>query len=813
MMKNYTMAKAFAFIVTLFASHSLFAQQARVQIIHNAAGNALDTVDVYVNDQLIDNVAFRTATGILRLNPGTYNINLNHKSSIDSGDQVLARFSTTLAANANNFGHVIMVTGVEDTANYAANPDEINAGVQLIIRRNVTIGTTNQGITPTTVVHGVTDAPGVNITTRPLSTILSLSNLKYGDTTNNIFLPAQQSFIDVIINSNNTLFKSYIAPLNLFRGRSLVVFASGFIDPSINQNGQSFGLFAIDTNGGAAVALPEGFRMQIVHAAIDTEFDSVDVWVNGTRSISSLRKLRSTPMLNLVSGNTTITMTKAGSSSDMTDVLYTTGNISVPTGQSVLVMVSGVKDTTAFPTNPDGIDRTLAFNGFEDYSELPLTAGQLTLSYFNGVTNAGNIMINRGGATQIPMFDATAFNKIDGPISIPTSGNNAYVLRENINGELTRTYRFRVPAAFANRKGVLFSAGFKEDASLPAGVLSSSYYIAFTNGDVISLEELNAFVQIVHASADPAAAVVDVYIDGVKALDDFAYTSATPFLPVTPYKNLSVSVAPANSTSVADAVYTTTLVADSSRFHYAVASGLLNPSGFAPNPDNVDRAFAILVNNQARLDATINPKNVDLMYFHSMTDAPRTESKGFNQQQFLSRNNPYKSFHGYRAHSAFAEIDFDLLVADSGTLLFSGQVDLLSHQGKTGLVVASGFRVPAANNNGREIKMYIVWPEGAVDSFNNTTSLSKTISKLNGFNVYPNPAINHASILFDIDRNSNVDVVVTDINGREVYTTSQLATYGSNEIAIPTQNFNAGIYFIKVCTSHASGYSKLIISK
>jgi hypothetical protein len=814
MMKRYTIAKAFALLATLFATNALIAQQARVQIIHNAAGIALDTVDVYVNDQLLDNVAFRTATGILRLSPGSYNINLNHKSSADSGDQVLARFTVNLVANAANFGHLIMVTGVEDPSNYEANPDSRNTGVELIIRRNVAIGTTNQTIAPSTIIHASTDAPGVNITTRPSSSVVNLSNVRYGDTTGNVFLPAQESFIDVTIHSSSTLFKSYIAPLQLFPARALTVFASGFVNPAANQNGSAFGLFVVDTNGGAAIPLSEGFRVQFINTSTDTSISAVDIWQNSVRIRQNLNRLQATPMLNLTSGNNQYTVTRAGSPNENTDVLFSTDTpITINSGESYIVFVSGVVDTNAYPTNPDGLDRSLALIGFNNFNESVATIGQFDLQYFNSITNASSIELNRGAATVTPMFNATAYAGLSNRISLTTIGNNAYILRENIDGELIRTYRLLVPANYANRVATLVSVGFKKDDDLPEGALLSSYQLVFTNGEVVPLTELNAFIQIVHASADPSIAEVDVYINGEKILDNFGFSQATPFLPVVPYKTLAVGVAPANSTSATEAFFTTNVLADSSRYHYAVASGLRNITGFAANPNNVDRSFALLINNTARLDAALNTKNIDLMYFHSMTDAPATEAQGRNQTSFLSRNNNFKTFHGYRAHSAFNEIPFELIEFESRALLYRRHVDLLSHQGKTGLVIATGFKNPAQNQNGRGIEMFIIWPEGAVDSFYIPTSLQSAQQQLLQFVAYPNPASEQIKVAFHSHINAQTAIEMYDLSGKLLQSFNKTSIAGYNEMELNVANFTNGLYIIKVTNGETTGHSKITITR
>jgi hypothetical protein len=803
--------KTVALIAFGFSSVQSQAQDARVQIIHNAASVALDTVDVYVNDTKIDNVVFRSGTGIIRVPAGTYNVNLNNRNSTDSGDQVLARFSVSLAANS---GNTIMAVGVEDTTLYASNPEGRNRLVQLIHRKNVLFGSSNPANVATTIIHGVTDAPGVNITTRPTSTILSLNNVRYGDTTNNLFIPAQQIFIDVRVNASNNLFRSYLAPLQSFGGKSITVFASGFVTPGSNQSGSDFGLFALDTNGGMAISIPQGVRMQIIHASADTSVNAVDVWLNGTKRFSSLNRKSATNTISAIAGTYRITVTKSGSANDSAGLLYKMDGVPLVAGRNYLGIASGVLDTNIYATNPNGTNRTFNLFGTDNYNETGIPSNA-TLWYFNGVADADLTSLSRGTTNPVALFNNVAFGDIANSVTIPTTPTSAYVLRENIGGTLQRTFRLRLPASVGGRVGTIFSVGYADTTGNPSGVAMSSYHIAFTDGSVVSLDELNAYAQIIHTSADPSVATVDVYINGVKALDDFKYASATPFLPIVPYKANEVKIAPANSTSTADAFFTTNITGDSSKYHYAVVAGVRNPASFAPNPDGVDRAFTVIVNNEAKINAAISDKNIDLMYFHSIADAPKTTSIGFNQIQYLSKDNAYKSFHGYRSHAAFGNMLFELKKSNTDTILYRGYANLLNHPGKTGFIFAGGFINSASNQNGPSAFMYIVWPEGFVDTIglSSVAGITDGIFDESGVVVYPNPSNTIAQLQIDSKVDTHTQIIVSDITGKIVYEAQSHLMIGKNSISIPVANWNNGLYVVRATSGNNTVVRKLAVSK
>jgi hypothetical protein len=133
-----------------------------------------------------------------------------------------------------------------------------------------------------------------------------------------------------------------------------------------------------------------------------------------------------------------------------------------------------------------------------------------------------------------------------------------------------------------------------------------------------------ARLQVIHNAADPAAAVVDVYVNGDLFLDDFAFRDATPFTDVPAGVALDVAVAPGTSAGAGDAVFTETYTLPAGSTTQLVANGVLTPGAFAANPDGRSTAFDLLVGADAR-EASGSGGEVALRVVHGATDAPTVD--------------------------------------------------------------------------------------------------------------------------------------------------------------------------------------------
>ena len=215
------------------------APTATLQVIHNSADPAAEEVDIYVGGVLtVNDFAFRTATGTLTIPSDVpVSIGVAPGTSVDAGD-VLANFDITFADNQN---YVAIANGVLDPTAFAVNPDGRSTAFTLFSTDNIRLTADDPTKVEFIAVHGASDAPTVDV--RVGGTAL-VDDAAYGDITGYVAVDPATYVLDVTTADGAVTVVSYSAPLDGLAGGTAVVFASGFLDPTANNDGAPFGLFA-----------------------------------------------------------------------------------------------------------------------------------------------------------------------------------------------------------------------------------------------------------------------------------------------------------------------------------------------------------------------------------------------------------------------------------------------------------------------------------------------------------------------------------------------------------------------------------------
>ena len=83
-----------------------------------------------------------------------------------------------------------------------------------------------------------------------------------------------------------------------------------------------------------------------------------------------------------------------------------------------------------------------------------------------------------------------------------------------------------------------------------------------------------------------------------------------------------------------------------------------------------------------------------------------------------------------------------------------------------------------------------------------------------GMGVYPNPANAEANVTFSLNNTADVNITVTDLSGKVVYTNALgNVAAGTTEVSLNTAALSNGVYMINVAADNAVSTEKLVIRK
>ena len=457
------------FAILLFSGiNLLFAQTARLQVIHNAADIAADPVDVYLNGALLlDDFAFRAATPFIDAPAGIeLNIGVAPGNSGSVSD-TLKNFAVTLE---NGETYVAIANGVLDPNSYAANPDGRSTAFTLFVKAMARENGTTSDV-DFFVLHGSTDAPTVDVIARGVATLVD--DAAYGDITNYITVPPASYILDVTPgNDNSTIVASFDADLSGLGGGAAVVFASGFLDPSANQNGEAFGIFAALPTGDV-VAFPsvQLARLQVIHNAADVLADPVDVYLDGTLLLDDFTFRAATPFIDAPAGVELNIGVAPGNSGSVSDTLKNFA-VTLENGEAYVAIANGVLDPNSYAANPDG--RSTAFTLFvKAMARETGTGSDVDFFVLHGATDAPTVdVIARGVAT---LVDDAAYGDITAYIPVP-AGNYTLDLTLADGTTLVQSYWADL-RTLGGGSAVVFASGFLDPSANQNGEAFGLFFV------------------------------------------------------------------------------------------------------------------------------------------------------------------------------------------------------------------------------------------------------------------------------------------------------------------------------------------------
>ncbi|MEM9997540.1 MAG: DUF4397 domain-containing protein [Bacteroidota bacterium] len=773
---------------------------APTQVIHNSPDPNAAVVDIYINAGPDDapalaDVPFRRATGFLNLPAGVDLTVSVAPGDSESVDEFVFQETYQLPGGATQ----LIATGVLNPADFPMNPDMIMTDFTLLVTTDARLDSESEAPSVAfNVVHGSPNAPAVDVIARDVATLFP--GAPYQGITAYTNVDPANYIIDIAAAGTSDVVFSAVAPLADAAGGALTVLASGFLGNNPGLPG--FGLLAVFPDGSAQLLPPVQALVQVIHNSPDPAAASVDIYINGMEgddpTLPGVAFRTATGFLPLPAAQEiVVTVVPAGGAlADGAAFPFTLD----PLVNYQLIATGVLSD--GLPANPENISTDFILLPRENAFRRAASNMDVAISVVHGSPNAPTVdAIVRG--TEIALADDAPYQGITSYTSVPPA---EYIVditpgadRTTIVGAFTADL-----SKAAGQAVTVLASGYlnPEDTTLPGfGLLA-----VFGNGDFDLLPAAplpaEALVQVIHNSPDPAAAVVDIYINGVEGddptLPDVPFRGATEFLTLPAGEEIIVTVVP-DGGALADGVdFPFTLVDGLS--YQLIATGVLS-DGLPPNPENISTDFTLLARDGA-LQGVENDGEVGVSVVHGSPNAPTVDALVRGTEIALADGAPYQGITGYTIVPAGAYI-VDVTTDDRSTVVASYDVDLTMAGGGAVTVLASGYLNPA-DASLPAFELLAVFPNGDSDVLPvNVTNEDETGTLPQAFALlgnYPNPFAATTRIGFDLPRDAEVTVQVFDVLGRTVAEVAPtLLAAGANQtLDLDATRLASGAYVYRI---------------
>jgi len=413
--------------------------EARLQIIHNSADAAAAEVDVRVNgdfpDSSLDNLAFRTATPFLNVPASeALEVTVNDPGSIDDSSPLF-----TQSFNLDpGIAYQVVASGIISGSGYdPATPFSLEVLPQAREEAD------NPGNTDIMVFHGATDAPVVDVF-EPFLGIQLINNISYADFQGYNTLSTDDYVLQVTLENGTAVLQHYralLATLGL-EGDAITVLASGFLEPSNNQNGPDFGLWAALPEGGDLVELEADSiaQVQVIHNCADLAASMVDVRINGELEdeLDDLSFRFASPFLPIDAGEELSITVNAPDSEDDSNPLFTLDlTEGVEPNQKYIILAEGIISETGY--SPGSDEAPFALNVFTPAAQSAAEDGNVDVLVSHGSTDAPTVDVNEILVPVPELVNDISFGETQGYVEL-ISDNYALEVALASNGDEVATY-------------------------------------------------------------------------------------------------------------------------------------------------------------------------------------------------------------------------------------------------------------------------------------------------------------------------------------------------------------------------------------
>lgn len=552
-----------------------------------------------------------------------------------------------------------------------------------------------------------------------------------------------------------------------------------------------------------SVAQTPTARLEVIHNSADAAAAVVDVYVNGgsTPFIDDFEFRTSTGFVDVPAGVALSIGVAPSTSTGPGDIIATVPVGPLTAGETYIAIANGIVSPTGYSPAPAfGLD---IFVGAREAAA--------------GGAGTNDVLVYHG-STDAPMVDVDELNVVSGEAvndlsygdfqGYLTLGVEDYLLQVQAASSGAAVAAFDAPLATLGVNGAaltVLASGFLDPSMNSNGAAFGLYVSTGAAGPLLALPTPEARIEIIHNSADAAAAVVDVFVNGDEAISDFAFRTTTGFITLPAGMPLAIDVAP-NGAGIGVGTINIPFLG-SGKTYIAIANGIVSPSGYSPAP-----AFGLDIFTEGRESATSGASNTDVLVYHGSTDAPTVDvaETGAGAGTVVD-DIDYSEFQGYLE---LPTADYVLTIQDAtgsvNVASFDAPLATLSLQGAAITVLASGFLDPSMNSNGAGFGLWVsVGAGGNLIPLSNVTGI-ENVEAISNAALFPNPTNDNATMFFNLLEDENINLEVVNTMGQRVLVRSYGEILsGNHRVEIPAADMAPGFYFVNLRTNSGVVSTKL----
>ncbi|NNE45130.1 MAG: T9SS type A sorting domain-containing protein [Rhodothermales bacterium] len=297
------------------------------------------------------------------------------------------------------------------------------------------------------------------------------------------------------------------------------------------------------------------------------------------------------------------------------------------------------------------------------------------------------------------------------------------------------------------------------------------------NGGVWGL----AWLRLVHAAPDVGLGLIDVYLNGVRVIDDLDYRGVSRNIAV-PTDGAEIAVVPGSVSAIG---------ADDPRFNVVLSEGQTYAAVLAGEIGHPDGPLSLITVPKKPSGKTVAP--VPVGFVHAVPDGPPVDCfvNGVTMCSDLS-------FGQYNLGTSTDEHQImNIRRHDDGSLVESFDVTLSSSE-EVFPIILTGYLSPPPGSEDRSVSMMIVSETGEVSTPAIVTRLEddSVVREFKLLGNYPNPFNPSTTIRFDLPATSDVTLTVFDVLGRVVRKFERPmvpAGFGRSQ-SVDSQGLSSGVY-------------------